>query len=307
MQGSRRGSIAPDAVNSGMNLRSPRLRSQVLFADPSVQRRDKRRHNGGSKCSEVIAVEGQPRRGGRCRAQNVSDGIVDDNTGARERGSHTRSLPGRIGSELTQQRQHLLAQLGASSGGVGVGQVLNKGPLCEAADALAVEASLLKHGPHERGLLTGAAIADARQGSEGTASDEAHEQRFELVVGLMTGGNEGAAVFLGERGKGLVAHSAGIGFEIAAEVRAANRKTDERKRKSRGEACRCGLIAMRLRGGPDVMNNVGDHTLVGCRRQSECQRAGIRSAGAGDEGAAMVITDGGPAGQPSPGGDHAAD
>ena len=48
------------------------------------------------------------------------------------------------------------------------------------------------------------------------AAEKGHEDRFELVVGVVGGGDVGAALGLGEGSEGLIAEAAGGGFGVAS-------------------------------------------------------------------------------------------
>lgn len=131
---------------------------------------------------------------------------------------------GRVGSQIAQDGQHLVAQAGAPAGGVGVGVVLAPGLVDSAEPGLDLLATEREHGADQGdgdgGLMwqgESAFPSDAAQTADGGAADHPHEQCFELIVGLVSG-DDGGISLAGERGEGVIAEHAGASLEVAGLV-----------------------------------------------------------------------------------------
>ena len=96
----------------------------------------------------------------------------------------------RLGVELKEQGQHLVAHPVAGVGGVGVALVLHMGDVAAAEVVLHLLPGHLQHGADEHPLPG----LNAPQALEARASDEVHEHRLRLVPGVVSGGNEGVTL-----------------------------------------------------------------------------------------------------------------
>lgn len=176
------------------------------------------------------------------------------------------------------------------------------------ADFLGLRAGDAKKRADERDTpAEGKARRDAGEAACGGAANKPHQERFELVVGVVGGGDKGTAVAPGERGEGAVAGDAGVGFEIAGSGANADSGFGEGKAEGAGEFGRGVAVGACLAGRAHVVKDVGDDEVVGGGGEGQNEAGGVGATRTGDEGSPGVVADRATAGEFPPGGDGAGD
>lgn len=127
---------------------------------------------------------------------------------------------GGVGVELSEDGEDVVSESGAGAGEVVVGDVLAVGLFEGSEEVKGLGVVGGEHGSDEGdggggGGGEGSCPCDAAEAGGACAAEESHKEGFELVIGVVSGGDEGVAVLLGEMCEGGVAELACVGFEVA--------------------------------------------------------------------------------------------
>ncbi len=174
---------------------------------------------------------------------------------------------------------------------VGVGRIHARRKLRQDAEGRELIAADTKARPddtHGRAFE----LADGEDPSQargpGSAS-EAHDERFELVVGVVAGRDEPRAGLLGEQSERAVSVRAGIGLGAARErtdLDGCVKEGDAETGRERSDEVAVGVGFGR---GSQVVDDMSQPGEAARGVEGESQRDGIRTARARDEGAAVGI------------------
>lgn len=181
-----------------------------------------------------------------------------------------------------------------------VGGVLDPVGVRGAAERDGVVAGDGEHGAEEEAAVEGAGWEQACETFWPGAAEEAHEDGFELVVGVVGGGDEGAGVVFGDGFEGGVAEGARAGLVVMAFGFGGDLLLEEWEVEACGEVLGGVARGEGFAAGAHVVDDVGDGEVGGGAGEGEGEGHGIDAAGAGDEGHSPGVTDFGPAGQASP-------
>lgn len=136
---------------------------------------------------------------------------------------------------------------------------------------------------------------DRAEAVDPRAAEQAHEDRFGLIAGVVGGGDGVAGVVAGQRGKGGVALAACQSLEVASRLAQSGTGREDGNRhvvhaQEIGQFPRLGGVGLGLGLGAQVVDDVGQNEAIGallCGRrggEGKGQGAGISPGGAGQEG-----------------------
>lgn len=242
------------------------------------------------------------------KAEGLGAGALGEVVKVGERCGGGRGSQGCRGGDGLQSRDHVEAKGAAEARGVGVGGIALEIPVGGGADSLGLGAGEAEKRAHQDNIAAeGKPRCDSGEAASAGAADEAHQERFELVVGVMGGGDEGAVVTPRQGGECAVAGDAGIGFEIAGSGANADSGLGEGKAEVAGEFGRGITVGAGLAGWAQVVKDVGNNEVVGRGGEGQNKGGRIGATGTGDQGSAGIIADRAATGEFPPGGDGAGD
>jgi hypothetical protein len=231
--------------------------------------------------------------------------------GSRDEAGSTGSAFSSAGAEFLELRDDLVAERSAETGGIAVGGIISPHDSGLGAKAAEVGGIEIKGGADEadgaaRGARHRSRGGDAAQAAGSAAAKEGHEEGLELVLGVVAGGDEMAAVPGGERREGLIAEAAGGGLGVAPLGPHGDGGLNEGEAECFGECGGGVAVGESLFSRAEVVHDVGDRKdaagLRHGRGEAEGEADRVAAAGAGEYGAAAEILPAGAAtGEVAPG------
>lgn len=210
--------------------------------------------------------------------------------------------------DASQRGDDVVPQRRPEARAIGVGRVGCPGNARVTADRFGVNARDVEHWADQCDARRQAALGrDPGEAARAAPADQTHEERFELVVGVMRGRDEGARVLAGERNKGGVSLAAGDRFEIAAFGLARHACAGELERQPGGQRPGGLKVGSCFERWAEIVQDVSDDEVAPRGREAQGERRGIRARGTRDQGAAIGVTDAPAARKGPPASDDDAD
>lgn len=146
---------------------------------------------------------------------------------------------------------------------------------------------------------TSAGEDSAESGGAGAAG-EAHDEGFELIVGVMAGRDDAAAGSGREAVEGGVSEAAGGRLDAAGFAWDLHGVFEVRDTEGTGEIADEVGVGLGFGRRAQVVDDVGEGVEAACGVEREGEGDGVGAAGAGDDGAAVRVLDAASAGQATP-------
>lgn len=147
-----------------------------------------------------------------------------------------------------------------------------------------------QHGPHERDALRQSPRRpNPRHALGSRPSEQPHQERFELVVGMMPSDHRPETSAFGDPSQFSIAGTARVRLRVPGHRRCSDRRTSKGTPKPLRKAFGLSLVGGRFRRFSEIMAHVGNHDRGVHRCERRGERGRIGPAGAGYERPAVGV------------------